>query len=74
MQIPILVTRSPAMQVNFQGKKVEARRIAKGEGSGGSNPIYIGMKKVRSPWLQMLYLCCVAFECKLPGMHWNTES
>lgn len=34
------------MQIDFKGKKVEARRVANGEASG-SNPIYIGMKKVR---------------------------
>jgi hypothetical protein len=32
------------VKVSFQGKKVEARRVANGEGSG-SDPIYIGMKK-----------------------------
>lgn len=29
--------------MSFQGKKVDARRVANGEGS--SNPIYIGMRK-----------------------------
>lgn len=31
-------------QVSFQGKKVDARRVANVEGSS-SDPIYIGMKK-----------------------------
>jgi hypothetical protein len=34
------------MKVDFKGKKVEARRIANGDGEAKSNPIYIGMKKV----------------------------
>jgi hypothetical protein len=32
------------VKIDFKGKKVEARRVANGE-AGGSNPIYIGMKK-----------------------------